>query len=128
MLAGFTALAQQPHGGEKGRHAMKDLSASELAALQSKRMTLVLDLTDAQQGQVSELLTKQIEARREARKSAGDSTRLRNYADMNSRLDRQIAFKRSLQEILTEAQYEQWQKYHADRRGHRHSKRGNRRG
>ncbi len=128
MLAGMTALAQPPRGGEKGRHAMKDLSAAELATLQSKRMTLALDLTDAQQRQVSDLLTKQIEERREARKSAGDSTRMRNYGDMNARLDRQIAFKRSLQEILTDAQYEQWQEHHANRRHYRHARRGHRRG
>ena len=128
LLAGVSALAQPPRGGERGRHAMMDLSAAELATLQSKRMTLSLDLTDAQQLQVSELLTKQIEERREARKAAGDSVRTRNYADMNARLDRQIAFKRSLQDILTDAQYEQWQKQRGERRHKRHSRRGYRRG
>ncbi|KAG1650166.1 Thrombospondin-3b [Nymphon striatum] len=53
LLVGITAIAQRgEHGSREGK---KDLTAEQVATLKTKKATLALDLTEAQQGQMKTL-------------------------------------------------------------------------
>lgn len=133
LLAGLGLSAQQMPGRGYARGKMEKFSASELASLQSKRMTLALDLTDAQENKLAELLTERIEKRRamhQERRAQRDSTRTArpgpDFASAEARMDNEIAFRREIREILTEAQYENWKQMHSGRRKFRHGRKSHR--
>lgn len=117
MFFGIAALAQR---GQKGdRNHMKDLTPEQMATLQTKKATLALDLTQAQQTQMKALFLvnakerKTKMAERKAQRESGDTKELTSeekYARANSRLDKQIAQKEALKNILSEEQFEKWQK------------------
>lgn len=117
LLVGVTAIAQR---GERGsREGKKDLTAEQVATLKTKKATLALDLTEAQQGQMKTLFlenakmqkTKMTE--RKAQKEKGETkkrTSEERYALANERLDHQIAQKAKLKSILSDEQYTKWEK------------------
>lgn len=97
----------------------KNLSAEEMAALRTKKLTLQLDLTDSQQQSIKALLVNQISDRKEKmqnrpkngiiKDSANASTQ--DYYKMKSqRLDQQIAFQNKMKTILTDTQFDTWKK------------------
>lgn len=104
----------------KERHAdMKDFSAEEIAQLKTKKMTLELDLTEAQQKRISKLNLDEAKikkAKMEARKKTkenGDAkkrTKEERLKMMNERLDLQIERKKEMKYILEAKQYEKWEK------------------
>lgn len=119
------ATAQPQHRGDQKRgqrsiERLQNFSAEELAEIQTKRMTLQLDLTDAQQQEVRELLVAQNKARKEkleAFKKAREENQITErpskedrLENLNERLDNQIAMKRKMKEILSEEQYSRWEK------------------
>lgn len=102
---------------EKGKEFMKDLSPEQMAQLQTKKMTLALDLSENQQKRVLALHTEAAKVRKQkmeehkAKKEKKEKpTDEEKYAMMNARLDAKIAFKKSMKEILTAEQYERWEK------------------
>ncbi|NND15366.1 MAG: hypothetical protein HKN89_03475 [Eudoraea sp.] len=132
VLFGLTVWSQDGHRGH--RHDKKDkLTAEQRSVLQSKKLTLALDLSEAQQEQMQELLLKKeqdrdtkMAERKEARQER-DSTKLsqeQRFAKNNERLDAQIAHKQEIKEILTEEQYEKWEKlaHHKKRRSKQHKR------
>lgn len=135
LLAGLTAVAQKGERTHRdGYRSMKDWTPEQVATLKTKKMTLALDLTTSQQDQVNVLHLENAKLRqakmeeRKAQKEAGESKKLTSderYALANARLDRQIAQKAEMKKILTEAQYEKWQKIMYQGRKHREGKRGN---
>ena len=128
LLVGVTAMAQD---GKRHRNGMGDLSAEQMATLQTKRMTLALDLTEAQQEQIQALNlenAKLKKAKIEARKAQKESeekarpTSEERYAMQNERLEYQIAQKAKMKEILSQEQYEKLEKMHQNRGKHRKGK------
>ncbi len=117
LLVGVTALAQR---GDRNRQAgMKDLSPEQMATLQTKKATLALDLTEAQQTQMKAVFMENAKMRKarmeekQAQKEGGDATKPTSeerYAMANQRLDRQIAQKEKIKQILSEEQMEKWEK------------------
>lgn len=117
LLVGVTALAQR---GDRNRRAgMKDLSPEQMATLQTKKATLALDLTEAQQTQMKAVFMENAKMRKarmeekQAQKEGGDATKPTSeerYAMANRRLDRQIAQKEKIKQILSEEQMEKWEK------------------
>lgn len=112
--------AQGPHHGKKGM----DLSAEEMANLQTKKMTLALDLTTEQQDDIYKLnlenakLKKTHMAERKARKDSGDATKPtkeERLKRMNNMLDHKIAVKAKMKDILNDEQYARWEKMAAKR-------------
>jgi hypothetical protein len=108
---------------------MKDLTPEQMATLQTKKMTLALDLTEAQQAQVKALHLENAKMRktkmeeRKAQKEEGEAkkpTSEERYAMTNARLDHQIAQKAELKSILSDEQYAQWEKM--DHRKGKHRK------
>lgn len=125
LLAGLSVAAQHMPRKGHGRQHMQELPADELAVLQSKQMTLALDLSAAQEQQLRQLLPGRIEARRAMREAyRKDTTGMadphQRYQRMIERLDSEIAFRRELKKILGEAPYEQWKQAQTPRKmGHR---------
>jgi Spy/CpxP family protein refolding chaperone len=80
-------------------------------------MTLTLDLSEKQQNQITPIMTAQaaskktaMEKRREMRKNKTKPTADEIYEMKSKFLDNQIAFKNSMKEILSEKQFEKFQK------------------
>lgn len=132
LLSGMTALAQKEE--MKGRqHSMKDLNPEQIATLQTKKMTLALDLTEAQQTKLKSVFmanATERKAKMEARKAQKESgkklTSDEKYTMHNERLDHQIAQKKKMKELLNEEQYAKWEKMQ-HRKG-KHSKGEGRKG
>ncbi len=96
-----------------------NFSAEERAEIQSKRMTLQLDLNNKQQNQVKAAILRQIKSRQELAEETKNKktlakreklTKEEKLKRINKRLDNQIAMKSKMKSILNAEQYEKWQK------------------
>ncbi|MFH4969475.1 hypothetical protein V8G61_14810 [Gaetbulibacter sp. M240] len=99
---------------------MMQLSTEEIATLQTKKMTLLLDLNATQQDQIQNVnlenakQRKAMMADRKAKRERGEKpTTEERYAMENIRLDHQIAMKEKMKSILNAEQYEKWEKARA---------------
>ncbi|MBM1105914.1 hypothetical protein JQC67_07185 [Aurantibacter crassamenti] len=130
LLVGVTTIAQ---GKKERSHSdgMKNLTAEQVATLQTKKMTLALDLTKGQQTQIQALNLKNAKARkakmdeRKASKIEGERkkpTSEERFAMQNARLDAQIAQKSEMKSILSEDQMIKWEKMHHNKRKQRGKK------
>ncbi|HEA20108.1 hypothetical protein LCGC14_2012670 [marine sediment metagenome] len=128
-LVGMTAVAQK---GEKHERNLKnDLTPEQMATLKTKEMTLALDLTETQQKQIQTLNVESAKTRKvkmEERRASKKNDQLKRptsderYATKNEFLDRMIAQKAEMKDILSPEQYEKWEKM-AQRNGkHRNGK------
>lgn len=104
---------------------MKNISAKDMAQLQTKKMTLHLDLTEAQQKKIGELNLRdaknkkaKIEKRLKEKKEAKKRSQEELIKMQNEKLDKQIAKKKEMKAILTAEQYEKWEKMQAKRSKH----------
>jgi len=117
-----TAQERKREFHKEGSHdrmeAMKDLTPEEVATLQTKRMTLHLDLAEAQQKKIQALNLEEAKLRKskmeehKAMKESGEAkkpAKEERLKMMNERLDHQIAVKRQMKDILNADQYEKWQ-------------------
>ena len=120
---GLQAMAQQERkqGANRGERSekMMNLSAEEMATLQTKKMTLHLDLNESQQTKIQKInlenatQRKAIMEERLANKESGefkkptDEERLKM---MNAKLDHKIAMKAKMKDILDNDQYAKWEK------------------
>ncbi len=119
LLIGFLGFSQRGEHHTDQRRAMRDFSPKQLATLETKKLTLALDLTKAQQEEVQELSLEKATERKvmaEARKEARASEETRKpssdelYEIQSKRLDKAIAHKAKMKSILTEEQYAKWEK------------------
>lgn len=97
---------------------MSEYSPEEIAELQTKQMTLQLDLTEAQQKQIMALNVENAKSRKAFmeerkkvmengdRKEPSKEERLKMKNDM---LDKKIAVKKQMKEILNAEQYKKWE-------------------
>lgn len=111
------------------KHKGVDYTAEEIAQLQTKKMTLALDLTEAQQREVNIINLENAKARKAkmaTRKAKKDSdvkpSKEEKLKMKNSRLDAQIANKQKMKSILNADQYTKWEK-HQGKRNHKKGKR-----
>ncbi|MFH6768886.1 DUF4890 domain-containing protein [Gaetbulibacter aquiaggeris] len=104
--------------GEK-MERYQDFSPEEMATLQTKKMTLHLDLNESQQKEIKKLnLENAVErkARMEAHKAQKESGNIAKPSKearlemMNERLDHQIEIKAKMKKILNEDQFAKWEK------------------
>ncbi|MFI1744202.1 hypothetical protein [Thalassobellus sediminis] len=109
---------ERPNRNEN-RQKMMNLSAEEMATLQTKKMTLHLDLNKSQQDDVYKInlenatLRKTKMAERKARKEAENAqkpSKEERLEMMNAMLDHKIAVKAKMKKILNEEQYAKWEK------------------
>lgn len=129
-LLTFQVNAQHNKENRKEKIAkIQNMSAEDMAQIQTKKMTLALDLTEDQQKRVAVLNLKNAKTRkakiekmlkeREAQKKRTQEDRVKMT---NERLDAKIAHKKEMKSILTEKQYEKWEKYEITKR-HKKQKR-----
>ena len=116
-----TAQEQQRERSNKQGKSLKmmDLSAEDAAALQTKKMTLHLDLNKSQQAEIKKInlenatKRKAMMAERKARKESGEiqkPTQEQRLKMLNTKLDRKIAIKAKMKNILDKEQYAKWEK------------------
>ena len=97
--------------------SFKNMDPAEMAKIQTKKMTLTLDLTQEQQNKVEKLNIENAKLRKagmEKRMALKDADKKPSQDERlkmtNEKLDHQIATKRKMKKILTEAQYEKYSK------------------
>jgi len=116
-----TAQEQQRERSNKQGKSLKmmDLSAEDAAALQTKKMTLHLDLNKSQQAEIKKInlenatKRKAMMAERKARKKSGEiqkPTQEQRLEMVNTKLDRKIAMKAKMKNIIDKEQYAKWEK------------------
>lgn len=123
LFSGFFLHAQRGEHGE-----MHELSAEQLATLQTKKLTLALDLNEAQQRDIQKLNEENIQrnrAKMEARKVAREehvSKALNPDEKFNqqlARLDKAIEHKSQMKKILSGEQFAKWEKIQTKHDHHR---------
>lgn len=121
LLIGISLTAQRH---ESKRNGMSDLTPQQVATLQTKKMTLALDLDEAQQKEVESLLAEKaalrkakLEERSIKRDEENRPTKEERFAMQNEHLDQQIAHKAEMKKILTEKQFTRWEKMQQGDRG-----------
>lgn len=134
LLISFSINAQQKQ--QKHRKG-SDLTTEQMATLKVKQMTLDLDLNTSQQKEVFELIKKSAEERKNAmaerkenKQSGVELTSDQKFAIQNSRLDKMIAHKAAMKNILSKEQYEKWEKKmkHQKRSGKKNMAKNNQKG
>ena len=117
LIAATAMMAQKGPRKEMSQRPGMDFTPEQMATLQSKRMALMLDLTEKQQQQVYGLKLKSAQARkarmgeRKALKGNGQQERpsaQQRYDWRVAQLDRQLAHQEQMQKILNDEQYQQW--------------------
>lgn len=122
-LISIQAIAQERRGehrkGDRKEraHMMKDLTPEQIATLQTKKMALRLDLTEAQQKEIykinlanSKERKAKIEEIKKLRENNEKPSKEDRYNMMNGRLDKQIAMKKKMKSILSEEQYKRFER------------------
>ncbi|MDC7999675.1 hypothetical protein POV26_01355 [Aequorivita todarodis] len=110
-LATFAVNAQNRNAERKeNRKEMKaKLTPEQRADLKTKKMTLALDLTASQQQKVKQLILKVENEKPERPENWKEMTDTQKYEAKSAMLDRRIAMKKELKEILTEEQMTKWE-------------------
>lgn len=115
FMATMTMAAQR--GSREGKDRMgKDLTAEQVATLKSKKMTLALALDEKQTTKVYDLMLEYAQDRQEKKTAIEDKkeeerpTKEKRYAQVNKRLDSQIALQKRMKDILTEEQFVKFEK------------------
>lgn len=121
-LIGLQAVGQDQkmeRPNNERANKMMDLSAEEIATLQTKKMTLHLDLSESQQAKIQKInlenatKRKAIMEDRKAKKESGElkkPTQEERLKMENAKLDHQIAMKAKMKDILNNEQYTKWEK------------------
>jgi Spy/CpxP family protein refolding chaperone len=109
LLIAGTIAAQT--GNNEGKDQRPNRSPEQVATLKSKKLTLALDLTDQQQKAVYELALQEAESVKErpTREAAKNMSADQKMELQSQRLDKRIAAKREMNNILTPEQYAKWE-------------------
>ncbi len=114
ILFSLTINAQQNRENDRKRTQM---TSEQSATLQSKKMALHLDLNKNQQAAVYELMKKNADERkikreefREKRQKGDALTNDERFQNQNDRLENQLEQKAAMKDILSEEQFEKWEK------------------
>jgi len=133
LLIGMMGYSQRGQHFDSEQRGMKDMSPEQIAILKTKKMTLALDLSTAQQKEIQtlnlenakerEALMLERKVKKEQAEQSKPSTDER-FEFKNERLDRMIAQKGKMKQILSEEQFQKWERINHHRSSHR--KDGNR--
>ncbi|MFI0430510.1 hypothetical protein [Mariniflexile sp. HMF6888] len=114
-------MKERPNREERAQR-MSDLTPEETANLRTKKMTLHLDLNEAQQKEIYAINLENATKRKEmmdtfrAKKESDNMEKPseeQRLAMKNAKLDHQIAMKAKMKKILNEEQFDKWEKYQA---------------
>lgn len=117
MLVGVSGFAQEKERGEKRNRDRVELTPEQRNELRLKEMTLKLDLNASQQKEIAKIISEQ-QANRTAAREEMKANRDKNakpsadevYARQIKMLDEQIATKEKLKKVLSDSQFEKWEK------------------
>ena len=136
LIVGITTIAQERKNKNQGDQ-MEQFTPEQHTQLMLKKMTLEVDLTEAQQKNISEFISNQV-AKKEAHKAemkanrekAVKPTKEERFTMQMQMLDEQIASKKRMEKILNAKQFEKWTSLkkergenHHERRHEKHEKR-----
>lgn len=131
FVTAFAVSAQQEKRAQKsGDIERQRWTPEQMATLQTKKMTLALDLSKEQQSQVEKLNLENAKRRAakmqefKVKKESGEVKKVSSeerFNMANARLDQQIATQEQYKKILSKEQYEKWQSL-KQRDGQRHHK------
>jgi len=116
------------------RLSLNEFSPEEIAELKTKKLTLALDLSLEQQEKIKAMQLEKLKTRKtkmEARKNktlaeaSKKPQKEERLARMNERLDKQIAEKEAMKNLLNTKQYEKWQQIETKKHSKQKRKRGN---
>lgn len=128
ILIGMMGFSQRGQHFDSDQRGMKDMTPEQVATLKTKRMTLALDLSSAQQKEIQKLNFENARERealmleRRAKKEKAEESKPsadERFDFQNERLDRMIAHKGKMKEILSEEQFQKWERLNHHRKGHR---------
>jgi len=112
----FTANTQEKTA-QKKRQNRRQFTVEQNTELAVKRMTLALDLNEKQQNQIKPLLMTQaaqrktaMEKMKKARENKQKPSEEELFTMRSQQLGNQIAMKKSMKEILTKEQFEEFEK------------------
>jgi len=122
-LTSLQGIAQERQRGQRQEirkeraQTLRNLSPDQAATLQTKKMTLQLDLSDAQQKEIYKMnlanaknRQAKMDAAKKMRKSGEKLSKEAKYELTNERLAQQIANNKKLKSILTQEQFDKLQK------------------
>jgi hypothetical protein len=128
LVVGMTSFAQERNKMERIQHGMEmeKFTPEQRNELLLKKMTLGLDLSAKQQGQMKSIIAEKSdkpEAMMKARKENKEKpTREERFAMKSKMLDEQITMKGKVKNILSAEQFEKWDamkaKHHKERGMH----------
>ncbi len=95
------------------QRSSQNFDANQKTEIAVKRLQLKLDLNNDQVKEISPLLKKQVQFRKDIKNRDAD---LSSYEKRIAVLDRKIEFQTGMQNILSENQYESWKKQQSKRR------------
>ena len=133
LLIGMMGYSQRGQHFDSEQRGMKDMSPEQIAVLKTKKMTLALDLNTAQQKEIQTLNLENAKERealmleRKVKKEQAEQSKPsadERFDFQNERLDRMIAQKGKMKQILSEEQFQKWERINHHRSSHR--KEGNR--
>ena len=124
-LATFAVSAQKKDSERKeNRKELKaNLTPDQRADLKMKKMTLALDLNASQQQKVKQLFLKAENDRPVTSPNRSEMTDTQKYEAKSAMMDRRIAMKKEMKQILTEEQMTKWELQQGDRHGKSRGKR-----
>jgi protein CpxP len=100
-------------GISQAQNTKRDRSPEQVASIQSKKMTLALDLDATQQARVEQLLLVNAKERQTHKMNKKDRVQLNDLEKltrMETMLDKRIVVKREMKSILNADQYKSWEK------------------
>ena len=128
LLIGLVGYSQRGHQFDNAHRNMKEMSSEQIAILKTKKMTLALDLNSEQQKEIKKINFENVEERK-AMMMERDAKRMdeehskpsakERFDFQNERLDKMIAQKAKMKQILSEGQFEKWERMHQHQRHHR---------
>ena len=116
-LVSIHTFAQRPEGPKRSLKAMAELSAEQWATLHTKKLTLVLDLSESQQAEIMKISLEEAEFKKakhtelKAKKESGEWKKPsadERFEMANARLDHKIAHHQKMKQVLNKEQYQTW--------------------
>ena len=127
LLCSITLFAQRPGHDKMDQQKplmekMESFTPEQQAELESKRLTLSLDLNESQQQAVKSLSLEHSAKRKAQRLEPEVRKKLTSeefYKLQVTKLDNKITFKSEMKSILNKDQFAKWEQINVERRKHR---------
>lgn len=121
----FAQPGPREESGKRGKERMENLTPEQRADIKSKKLTLHLNLSDAQQKSARQIILDQ-EIKRDAwkkdKKASKELSEEEKFQKMEDRLNTEIEMKRKWKELLTEEQFERFEKMKFHRKRNKRGK------